>query len=1220
VNDPPVAVADTYSVAEDNVLAPIAAGGVLANDIDVENDPLTAQQVTAPTHGSLTLNANGSFTYMPAANFNGTDSFTYKANDGSADSNTVTVTITVTAVNDAPSFSKGANQTVAEDAAAQSVSGWATAISPGPSNESGQTVSFVITNNTNAGLFSADPAVSPTGTLTYTPAANQHGTATITLKITDNGGTANGGVDQSATQSFDITITAVNDAPTSSGRAYGANSLQANMQRSFDAASGLLVGAADAADVAGNPSWSPTFTVGSVNGVAPVSGTITTAIAGVGTVVANASTGAFTIDPAAGVIGNVSFNFTVCDNGEGTPASQCSATATASFDIAGPVIWFVNSAAATNGSGTLASPFNNLAAADAVDAANQGIFLYSSATSYTGALTLNSGEKLVGQGTTGTTFDTLFGINPPANTIARPTLGSGTSTLTGTVTLASGSTVTGVAISGASGAGIAGTNTGGSTINQVTISGANGGVALTGAAAGTFSFTNLAITTTGGTGFLVNSSASPTINVGSAGTESVSATGGTGVSISTINASSSIAFDSVSASGGVYGINLASTGGVGAAFGSGSLFGSTADFRVNGGSGTVSYSGTLADGTGLSADIQNRSGGSITLSGNITDGSDAGGGLNMALNTGGSTTFSGTTKTLNTGASGAFVSTGSGHTITFSNGGLGINATTGAGFTATGGGTVNVTGANNTLTTTTGTALNVANTTIGASGLTFQSISANGATNGIVLNNTGASGSLTVTGDGNTSVGGNNSGGVIQHTTSYGISLANTLSPSFTNVSIHDISRNGIDGTGVTNVTFKNGQVTNTGTAAAGQFEENGIAFVDRTTPNPVANTITGNVVMTGNLISGVHRNAITIETWGNGTISNLNISGNTFSGPSAAGALKDATLATTNAIADAIHVFSQGSASTASHITTGTVNNNTISGFEFFDGSIFVGGNGVRVAGGSGNGTNTTVTTLGAAGQPIEITGNDVDNVGSNAIAVSFNGQNGIGNFNIHDNGTALDPMSNMEGLGISVFFGGSGTFSALVNNNAVDNNGPTVNAGSAGIAVKADDGPAGLANTTGTSTISVNNNLVTNPDGFGIRGIVRSSNDTLNLKVQNNDVGTPSAANREAIRIDGGSTNGNTRLCLNMSGNTGPIAGGTDNLVGSGVDAGIGLRKQGTVTTTNFFGINGITANPTNAQVQAYVGTGGPTNNHSADGSGGSVDGVDIISGSGYMTCSLP
>jgi hypothetical protein len=107
--------------------------------------------------------------------------------DGGVDTSaSQTFTITVTAVNDVPSFTKGANQSVNEDAAAQTVAGWATAISPGPGNESGQTVSFTATNDNNS-LFAVQPAVSSTGTLTYTPAANANGSATVSVTIKDNG-------------------------------------------------------------------------------------------------------------------------------------------------------------------------------------------------------------------------------------------------------------------------------------------------------------------------------------------------------------------------------------------------------------------------------------------------------------------------------------------------------------------------------------------------------------------------------------------------------------------------------------------------------------------------------------------------------------------------------------------------------------------------------------------------------------------------------------------------------------------------------------------------------------------------------------------------------------------------------------------------------------------------------------------------------------------------
>ncbi len=99
-----------------------------------------------------------------------------------------------------------------EDAGPQSTP-WATAISPGPPHEAGQIVTFVVTGNTNPALFSLAPQVTPTGTLTYTPAANVNGSATITLVLMDNGGTANGGVDTSAPQSVTIAVTPVNDAP-----------------------------------------------------------------------------------------------------------------------------------------------------------------------------------------------------------------------------------------------------------------------------------------------------------------------------------------------------------------------------------------------------------------------------------------------------------------------------------------------------------------------------------------------------------------------------------------------------------------------------------------------------------------------------------------------------------------------------------------------------------------------------------------------------------------------------------------------------------------------------------------------------------------------------------------------------------------------------------------------------------------------------------------------
>src|SRR5205085_11009323 len=179
VNDAPTATnlsaAETYTEDTSLNLIDIVVG-------DVDNATLTATlTVSAPAVGSLstgtsravtsTYNAGtgvwtasgaiadvnallASVVFTPVANGNASFTIATKVSDGAL-SVTGSKAVTGIAVNDAPSFTKGANQTVAEDAAAQSVLNWATALRVGPANEAGQTLSFVLTNNTNAGLLSA---------------------------------------------------------------------------------------------------------------------------------------------------------------------------------------------------------------------------------------------------------------------------------------------------------------------------------------------------------------------------------------------------------------------------------------------------------------------------------------------------------------------------------------------------------------------------------------------------------------------------------------------------------------------------------------------------------------------------------------------------------------------------------------------------------------------------------------------------------------------------------------------------------------------------------------------------------------------------------------------------------------------------------------------------------------------------------------------------------
>ena len=219
VNIVPVANSQSIATLEDT------DKNITLDATDPDTTMLTFSIVTAPSHGVLTNVALPQLTYDPADNYNsydGPESFTFKATESSTwnglnqDSDPATVSITVTPVNDAPSFTKGADQTVNQGAPAQSVPNWATNISVGPSNEGlptppaeGQTVSFEITSNSNPSLFSAGPAISSSGTLTYTPDPTKSGSATIMVRLRDSGGTANGGIDTSGEATFTITVNPV---------------------------------------------------------------------------------------------------------------------------------------------------------------------------------------------------------------------------------------------------------------------------------------------------------------------------------------------------------------------------------------------------------------------------------------------------------------------------------------------------------------------------------------------------------------------------------------------------------------------------------------------------------------------------------------------------------------------------------------------------------------------------------------------------------------------------------------------------------------------------------------------------------------------------------------------------------------------------------------------------------------------------------------------------
>lgn len=173
---------------------------------DVERDPFVFEIAAQPANGAATVDADtGVYTVTPDQGWDGTDSFTFAVSeDGSTWSTAYPVSVIVGWVNQPPSFVAGPDETAHQSEGAQTVPGWATQISPGPPSESWQTVTFIVTTE-RPDLFNQVPAVSPDGTLTFTPSTSAWGTAHVTVEAHDDGGTANGGHDTSAPQVFTIT-------------------------------------------------------------------------------------------------------------------------------------------------------------------------------------------------------------------------------------------------------------------------------------------------------------------------------------------------------------------------------------------------------------------------------------------------------------------------------------------------------------------------------------------------------------------------------------------------------------------------------------------------------------------------------------------------------------------------------------------------------------------------------------------------------------------------------------------------------------------------------------------------------------------------------------------------------------------------------------------------------------------------------------------------------
>ncbi len=749
-----------------------------------------------------------------------------------------------------------------------------------------------------------------------------------------------------------------------------------------------------------------------------VAGTVTTANGG--TAILNAD-GSFTYLSAAGFTGTDSFDYQVTDGIE-------TATGTVTIAVATRV-WYVSNAGTAPGDGRDASPFVALKSAEAASAAGETIFLLAgdgSTTGYDEGIILKNGQSLTGQGIAADVTVTLNGQQVvlldagSAPTVTRTDAGT-------TVQLASGNTVQGLHVASSNGAGIAGSGFGTFTASAVSV-GVLGGAALE----------------------LQNGTVAASLG-------SVSSSNSAGAGLSLVGLSGSL-----SATGGA--INGAAGAGV----------------AISGGNAGIDYAGSISGSGAGAAVISGRTGGAVVLSGAI---SDTGNGIVVQNNTGGTVSFTGSSKSLSTGAAnGVTLANNSGSAVVFGGGGLAIATTTGTGFSATGGGTVTVTGANNAIGAAGGTALRVENTTIGASGLTFRSISASGGANGIVLANTGAVNGLQVTGDGATA----GSGGTIQGMSGDGVLLSDARNAELAYVTIQNNQGNGVHGSDVVNVRIENASVLNNGDNAAA--DEAGIRFDNLGGSSAIENTT---------VAGSVENNVRVVNT--SGTLSLLAVIGSTF---------RDNSAATGT---DGLRVAAAGTAEMTVSV----------------QGSHFL----------RHRGTGVSAGTEGSGVLDLTVSGGSLV---SNNVGVSIvHNSTGSLTFDVLNIGVITGHVSSPINVNRGLLASAGSTFSGTVSGNTIGTVGVTNSGATAGPGIRV------VANGSGTTTVAATNNVIREVANRGIDVLAREGNGTLNATITGNSVALTSPLSGDGIRVDAGVlTTDQVKVCAVINGNTSSTVAGLNGI----------------------------------------------------------------------------
>ncbi|MBB4002549.1 hypothetical protein [Aurantimonas endophytica] len=636
----------------------------------------------------------------------------------------------------------------------------------------------------------------------------------------------------------------------------------------------------------------------------------------------------------------------------------------------------------------------------------------------TGATTNFTGGALAIGSTTGTGFVASGGgtvnVSGTGNTITASAGGAVLATgIGGTMTFASiastGSPTDGVNLGLNSGASF--TVTGNTIISSPTES----GVEIAGAGTISFLGTGSSITGAGAAPFLVTGgtanvtwNGAVTQGAGAAmvsitnhatgtitfNTGTLSATAGTGLQFS--NADGTYNFNGTTTlNGGDAGIDIIGGSEGRFTFGTGTAITHGAvgpAFFLDSSNANITYSGGITDNNGYAVAINNHDGGTITFqTGTISSTGLGAGGIIVQNSNGGIVNFNGQT-TLSTGNTTAVdLNSNTGGTVNFDStgaesGSLNITTSDGIGFNATGGGTVTVRGTGNVISSVTGTALNVVNTTIGAAGLTFQSISSNGAGSGIVLTNTGTLGGLTVTGTGTA-----NSGGTIQNSTGNAITASGTRNLNLTSIRILNSVGEGINATnlgGTNSVTDS----AISGFDSGGTATRNAISIVNSNT-DMTSFTVSGTTI-TG---SGTSNDGVFMEAQGTSNMALIVEGASTF----------------TNMFGDGVQV--NGSTGATGNVRVTVRNSN-------FTNAAALGNGGI------------SLQSFGAVNYFADIDTNTFDTIMrpvSNLGAVTAtNGQTANANITVRNN-----TINNLPGTrGISFTADGSGQSQLLIDNNDID------------------------------------------------------------------------------------------------------------------------------------------------------------------------------------------